>query len=155
MLFVKVSSASSTPLSARYANWLESKSGETSHKSCFRIFFWIQWISVDVRATGCKSLSSLGLLFLGTGTIRDFFHRQGTMPVSIDSWNSVCAHRSAHIFNLLLLIPSGPLALLGFTCLKWYLTSSIEMSMSTHFIPLISLWTKSCSATKSCMSNLQ
>ena len=71
MLFVKVSSASSTPLSARYANWFGYKSGETSHKSCFRIIFSKHFITVDVRATGCRSLSSLGLLFLGTGTIRD------------------------------------------------------------------------------------
>ena len=39
MLFAKVSSASSTPLTTQYKNWFGSKSSETSHKSCFRITF--------------------------------------------------------------------------------------------------------------------
>ena len=78
MLFIKVSSVSSTPLTAWHANWFGSKNGETSHKSRFRIFFSKHYIAVDVRATRDRSLSYLGFFFsffffLVTGMISDFF----------------------------------------------------------------------------------
>lgn len=44
-----------------------------------------QSIAVDVNATGLRSLSIFGLLFLGTGTISVFFHRLETTPVSEES----------------------------------------------------------------------
>ncbi|KAI4872033.1 hypothetical protein NFI96_006516 [Prochilodus magdalenae] len=37
-------------------------------------------MTCDVRATGLKSLSSLGRPFLGTGTRHDVFHSVGTLP---------------------------------------------------------------------------
>ena len=80
ILLVIVSSLSSIP--AWYANQYESKNGETSVRRCFNTIFSKHYIGTEVWATGHRSFISLGLLFLGTGTIRDSFHWSGISPVS-------------------------------------------------------------------------
>ena len=46
------------------------------------------FITRDVRATGLNSLSSLGLLALGTGILVDVFHIVGVWPLSTHIWDN-------------------------------------------------------------------
>jgi len=56
---------------------------------------------MDVKATGLKSLFSMGQVFFGTGMITVFFHRAGMMSESSDHWkigHHAGTSSSAHVF---------------------------------------------------------
>src|SRR4029434_5987210 len=81
----------------------------------------------NVKATGLKSLSTLGCGFFGTGMRQDVFHSAGTFP----SWRlrvKICCRVSpsatAHALRGLGQTPSGPAAFLGRSLLSSPVTRS-------------------------------
>ena len=103
--------ASSTPLQARYANCIGSSWSCTfSTRICLNSRSKV-FITIEVSATGLKSLSSLGDLILATGTIIDYFRGFGTLCWESDKLkrSEKMSHNwSAQTFRSLPVIMSGP-----------------------------------------------
>ena len=107
--------ASSTLLLGLYANCKGSWKFSKTLRSSFRTNRSKHFMGTDVRATGRKSFISLTLGFLGMGMISEHFQDSGMEWFFNDRLKInvyIKVNCSEHIFNTLLLTPSGPQAFL-------------------------------------------
>ncbi len=75
------------------------------------MYFSKHFMTIEVRATGLKSLFSDGQGFLAIGIMTEFFQTADTVCRSTDCWkmgHHVGVSSSAHAFKSSAEIPSGP-----------------------------------------------
>ena len=85
------------------------------------MYFSKHFTTIEVRATGLKSLFSIGQGFSGTGMMMDFFQMAGTVHESTDRWKTghhAGVSSSAEVFKRRAEMSSGPVDFFVHTCLK-------------------------------------
>lgn len=101
-----------------YANWSGSRFAWTvSIRLSFTVLSKV-FMARGVNYTGLKSLSALGDLLYGTGTMTESFQNRGTLWIWSDQEKmkeKMSASRLAQFLKTQLPIPSGPGLVLSFT----------------------------------------
>ena len=141
--------ASSTPTFSWYANCSRSSAWWNCGLRMWGTSRALVFIMCDVRATGLKSLSSLGCGFFGTGMRHDVFHIAGTFPCRRlrlkRCWRgSPCSAAKAKIpqtlYSIWFWAPFHCCWILRFSCLgkKAYILKPFKiffLFLYVHFLP--------------------